>query len=261
MINQIYCADSLEFLPKITANSVDLVITSPPYSDLRSYQGSLDFTKEVFQSLAQELCRIIKVGGVIVWVVGDKTVDGSETGDSFRQVLYFQELGLKIWDTMIFEKHNFANPSTNRYHQIFEYQFILSKGKINTFNPIKDIPSVMYGKTNWGKNTIRRGDELVELPKKEYKNEFGMRRNIWKYSTGGTSDKDNKLACKHPAKFPIKLAEDHIKSWTNAGDLVLDPMCGGGTSCVAAKKLGRNYIGVDKVQDYCDIAKERLKLI
>lgn len=238
--------------------SVDLIITSPPYSDLRSYNGTLDFD---FKSIAKELFRILKDGGVIVWVVGDKTEKGTESGTSFEQALYFKELGLNLHDTMIYEKHNFANPSSNRYHQIFEYMFVFSKGKPKTFNPIKDVKTVSYGQTNWGKNTIRRGDKLVELPKKEYKTPYGMRRNIWKYSTGGTSDKDNKLACQHPAKFPIKLAEDHVKSWSNEGDLVFDPMCGSGTTLVAAKRLKRNYLGCDKVEEYTDIAKERLNLV
>lgn len=258
MINKVYAQDSIFLMKKMKNEFVDLVITSPPYSDMRAYEGTLDFQ---FKPMATELYRIIKSGGVLVWVIGDKTENGSESGESFREALHFMELGFNLHDTMIYQKHNFANPSSNRYHQIFEYMFVFAKGKPKTFNPIKDIPTVCYGKTNWGKNTIRRGDELVELPKKEYKTPFGMRRNIWKYSTGGTTDADNKLACGHPAKFPLKLAMDHVTSWSNVGDLVFDPMAGSCTVAVAAKKLKRNFICCDKVKKYTDIGKERLKLI
>lgn len=260
-INKVINIDCVKLMCEMPNCLINLTVSSPPYSDLRSYKGTLNFTHSVFQNIAKELFRVTKEGGYVVWIVGDKTEKGSETGTSFEQALYFKEIGFKLHDTMIYEKHNFANPSKNRYHQIFEYCFVFVKGDAKIFNPIKDVPTVMYGQTNWGKNTIRRGDNLVELPKKEYKTPFGMRRNIWKYSTGGTTDKDNKLACQHPAKFPIKLAEDHIASWSNKGDLIFDPMCGGGTTLVAAKRLGRNFIGCDIVKEYTEIAEKRLKLV
>lgn len=202
---------------------VDLIVTSPPYSDLRSYNNTLQFD---FKSIAKELFRILKDGGVIVWVVGDKTENGSESGDSFEQALYFKELGLNLHDTMIYEKHNFANPSSNRYHQIFEYMFVFSKGKPKTFNPIKDVKTKCYGMTNWGKNTIRRGDELVELPKKEYKTPYGMRRNIWKYCHGGNSSQDRKLSAGHPACIDSETEILTLSGWKNYKSLTKnDKIC------------------------------------
>lgn len=240
---------------------VDCVVTSPPYDNLRTYQNKSDWNFDVFTRIADNLFQTMKKGGVVCWVVGDATIKGSETGTSFRQALYFKKIGFNLHDTMIYQKHNFSNPSSNRYHQIFEYIFILSKGKPKTFNPIKDVKTVMFGGTNWGKNTTRMVDgSLLERPKKEYKNEYGMRRNIWRYVTGKQS-KDAKLSYLCPAPFPIELAQDLIKSWSNEGDLILDPFMGSGTTAVAAKKLNRKFIGFEINDEYIKISEERLKLL
>jgi len=227
---------------------IDLVVTSPPYDDLRSYNGfSFDF-----EQIAQELVRILKPGGVIVWVVGDATVDGSETGTSFKQALYFKSLGLNLFDTMIYQKHNFSNPSNNRYHQIFEYMFVFSKGKPKTFNPIKDRPNVEAGKIgSWGKNTSRQIDgSMVERPRKT-NTEFGMRYNIWRIKT--------EMKPLHPAPFPESLALDHITTWSNESDLVYDPFAGSGTTGLAAKKLNRLFIGSEISKEYAKIANKRIE--
>jgi len=254
-INIIQCGDCAELMTYIPPETIDLVITSPPYDNLRDYKG-YNFN---FEAIALQLKRTLKPGGVIVWVVGDATIKGSETGSSFRQALYFMELGLNLHDTMIYRKNSFVNPSTTRYHQVWEYMFIFSKGKPKTFNPLKDKKNRYAGQTSWGKNTFRQKDgSLVERPSKII-SEYGMRYNIWQYNVGkGFSAKDA-IAHQHPAIFPEQLAIDHIKSWSNKEDLILDPMCGSGTVCVAAKQLGRNYIGIDISPEYVELSKQRLE--
>jgi len=242
--------DCLEVMKSMDSNSIDLTVTSPPYDNLRTYNG---YTFD-FEGIAQELYRVTKDGGVVVWIVGDATIKGSETGTSFRQALYFMECGFNLHDTMIWNKPNFSNPSKTRYHQIFEYMFIFSKGKNKTFNPIKDKKNKYL--TCVGKNTMRLANgELIEV-KKNVGSEFGMRTNVWNMNTVG-----QEMMCKrppHPAMFPEKLAHDHIISWSNEGDTIFDCFLGSGTTGKMAKQLNRNFIGIEISQEYLDIAKERI---
>lgn len=257
-MNKLICGDNLEVMKSMIDNSIDLTVTSPPYDNIRSYNGySFDF-----ENVAKELYRITKQGGVVVWVVGDSTVNGSESGTSFRQALYFMECGFKLHDTMIYEKNTSSFPARrngNRYTQIFEYMFVFSKGKPKTHNLICDKENKWAGHTNWGKNTQRGFDnELKETSNIKEVPQFSPRNNIWRYVVGGGFATKDKIAHKHPAIFPEKLAEDHILTWSNEGDLVLDPFVGSGTTPKMAKLNKRNYIGIDISQEYIDIANERL---
>jgi site-specific DNA-methyltransferase (adenine-specific) len=247
----LYLGDCAEVLKKITDESIDLTITSPPYDNLRTYNG---FVFD-FESIAKELFRVTKQGGVIVWVVGDATVDGSETGTSFKQALYFKEIGFNLHDTMIWEKPNFSNPSTNRYHQIFEYMFVFSKGKPKTFNPILDVKN-KYG-TCLGKNTKRQANgDLIEVKKNDGR-EFGMRRNIWKLNTVG-----QEMMCEtppHPAMFPERLVYDHLISWSEPNDVVFDCFLGSGTTGIVATQNTRKFIGCEISDEYFDIACKRIE--
>lgn len=197
-----------------------------------------------------------------MWVVGDAVKNGSETGTSFRQALSFMDVGWSLHDTMIYEKNTSSFPASrtgNRYTQIFEYMFVFSKGKPAVANLICDKPNRWAGHTNWGKNTHRdKSGKLIETEDIKPVPEFSPRNNIWQYVVGkGFGQKDSN-AYKHPATFPEQLAEDHIISWSNEGDVILDPMCGSGTTCIAAKKLGRQYIGIDISSEFCDLARSRL---
>lgn len=253
LINSINTGDCVDVMRRIDDNSIDLCITSPPYDNLRVYKG-YSFP---FKEIANELYRILKVGGVLVWVVSDATINGSETGTSFRQALSFMELGFSLHDTMIFKK---ANPVPQiyrkRYTNEFEYMFVFSKGTVATHNPIK-IPCLhagleLKGTTykNFSVSTQKRGK--LAKPVKEYK----LKGNIWEYVVGKKAvDQEAKG---HPAPFPYDLAKDHILSWTNKNDIVLDPMCGSGTSIVAASDLHRRFIGIDISEEYCELAKKRL---
>lgn len=264
-INKIYNESCLDTMSKMESNLVNLTVTSPPYDDLRTYNNKVGSNKNEFngysfnfEPIAKELYRITKKGGVLVWVVGDATHNGSETGTSFRQALFFKEIGFNIHDTMIYMKNNFSNPSSNRYHQIFEYMFILSKGKLNTFNSIKDRKNIYGGQIgSWGKNTVRQKDGSMKENRKKVIEEYGQRYNVWTYKTSKNGQEDE-IAYHHPAIFPIELAKDHIISWSNEGDLVYDPFMGSGTTAKAAKILNRNYLGSEINQEYIKIIEKRL---
>jgi site-specific DNA-methyltransferase (adenine-specific) len=254
----LYQGDCLEVMRKIPHNSVDLTVTSPPYDNLRTYNGNnVLWNENVWKGVLEGLYAKTKLGGVVVWIVGDATVKGSETGVSFKQALYAKEVGFNLHDTMIYQKTNFSNPSSTRYHQVFEYMFVLSKGNPNTFNGIKDRKNIYGGVTTYGKNTVTQADgSKLEVPKKVY-SEYGMRHNCWLTSTTGQTGESKKYS--HPAMFPLQLAKDHILSWSNEGDVVLDPFMGSGTTGVACKNLNRNFIGIELDPEYFRIAKERIE--
>ena len=258
LINRIINSDSETFLKTIPSDSINLTVTSPPYDDIRDYKG-YNFSDKVLNSIICELFRITKPGGVVVWVVGDSTNDGSESGTSFRQALKFMETGFKLHDTMIYEKNTSSFPAKrngNRYTQIFEYMFVFCKGKIKTANLICDKPNKWAGHTNWGKNTNRlKNGELKETTDIKPVPEFSPRNNIWKYNVGKGFNSSDKESHQHPAIFPEQLAEDHILTWSNEGDIILDPFSGSGTTCKMSKKNKRNYIGIDISEEYCKLAE------
>lgn len=242
-------ANCIDFMQALPEGCVDLTVTSPPYDSLRDYKG-YEFD---FESIADGLHRITAEGGIVVWVVGDK-INGGRSLTSFRQGIYFQEIGFSMHDVMIYQKKNTPFMRSNAYTNCFEFMFILSKGKPRTFNPIQE-DTVRHGFEmlvhNKGADGVNR-KSLKELKKKK------TRTNIWAYAVGMGGTTSDKVAFQHPAVFPEKLAEDHILSWTNPGDLVFDPMCGSGTTCKMAMINQRRFIGVDISGEYIEIAKQRL---
>lgn len=249
--NQIYCGDCLDIMKNIPNEAIDLVITSPPYDDLRKYNG---FTFD-FENIAKELWRVIKKGGVVVWVVGDKVIKGNKSLTSFKQALYFQSIGFNVHDVMIYKKKNTPFMRSNAYTNCFEYMFIFSKGTPKTFKPIK-IKSINGGVSE-NVQFNKQSDGLNKYNTITHP-EMKCLTNIWEYSVGLWGTTGDKFAFKHPAMFPEKLAQDHILSWSNEGDLILDPMCGAGTTLKMAKLNKRNYIGIDISQEYVDISKQRV---
>jgi len=301
-LDEIICGDSIEVLKGLPDNSIDMVVTSPPYDNLRYYADGFlkEFDKTIddfedeksfkkarlifkskkmkeklaenngysfpFEGLARQLARVVKEGGVIVWVVGDAVIKGSESGSSFKQALYFMQQGFNLHDTMIYEKNGSSFPARrdgNRYSQIFEYMFVFSNGaKPKTSNLICDKKNKWAGWVPWGKKggTMRKKNgELVPRNQKPTP-DFSPRNNIWKYNTGAGYSAKDKIAFKHPAIFPEQLAEDHILTWTEPGDIVLDPLNGAGTTTKMALLNDRRFIGIDILQDYCDIAEERIEI-
>lgn len=243
----------------IEDNKIDLTVTSPPYDELRTYNGNNEqWNEETWRGIIEELFRITKKGGVVVWVVGDETKKGSETGTSFKQVLWAMECGFSLHDTMIYEKNSTSFPArkdSNRYTQIFEFMFILSKGK-PFCNLICDKKNKWEGHTNWGQRSqydkegnLNKVENIKPIP------EFSPRNNIWKYSVG-FNDKTG-----HPAVFPEELARDHILTWTKPGATVFDPFLGSGTTGKVAKLLNRNFIGIELDEIYFKIAQKRINSI
>lgn len=240
---------------------VDLVVTSPPYDNLRNYDDSLEWNFNVFKEVADLLYQIVTDGGVIVWVVNDATINGSETGTSFRQALYFKEIGFNLHDTMIYHKKGLTFPEVNRYYPCWEYMFILSKGKPKTTNLLKDRLNQRVGEKMTSTTFRNKEGQLFEGTGSKNNRrikKWGVRFNIWSYGTGFGKSAKNPIAHKHPAIFPLQLAKDHISSWSNEGDLVLDPFMGSGTTGVACAELNRDFIGIEKVEKYVEIAKERI---
>jgi len=263
-INKIYNMDCLTGLRGLPNNSIDLTVTSPPYDNLRSYNNTTVWDESFFGLLAIELYRVTKSGGVVVWVVGDATIKGSETGSSFRQALGFMGCGFRLHDTMIYQKRACFRPEINRYYPIFEYMFIFSKGKPKTVNLISDRKNINSGQLIHGTQREKNGEmTYVSAIRKGVKRrikDYGIRYNIWVYHTGkGNSTRDD-VAFKHPAIFPEKLAEDHIITWSNPGDLVLDPFIGSGTTAKMAILNGRHYLGYEIDNEYYKIALQRIEL-
>jgi len=258
-LGKLYHGDCLEIMQSFTENHIDLTITSPPYDNLRSYKGVADeWSFGKFQLIAQELYRVTKNGGVVIWVVGDATINGSETGASFKQALHFMECGFNLHDTMIYAANKI--PLTHkRYEQAFEYMFVLSKGKLETFNPITQ-NSIGAGQRRHKDKTSRQdGDELSRRWKVAPIKQAKIKNNIWFYTTGLYNSTKDKDAFQHPAIFPEKLAADHIISWSNPGDLIFDPFSGSGTTAKQAEILKRRWIACDKVEQYCEIAAKRIE--
>lgn len=255
-INSIIQGNCVEVMKTFDDGIIDLTVTSPPYDDLRNYKGYVF----PFEEIVQQLYRITKQGGVVVWVVADATINATETGTSFKQALYFKEIGFNLHDTMIFRKKNpIPQIYRKRYNNEFEYMFVFSKGVVKTHNPIMvdcmhaglELNGTTY--KNYSKNEQTR--EKLAKPVKDKK----IKGNIWEYVVG--KKQEDQEAKGHPAPFPCQLARDHIKSWSNQGDIVFDPMIGSGTTARVAAEMGRKYIGIDISSEYCEIARERIKNI
>jgi len=245
-INKIYNENCLDTMAKMPDCFVDLTVTSPPYDNLRTYNG-YSFT---FEEIAKELFRVTKQGGVLVWVIGDETKNFCESMTSFKQALYFKEIGFNLLDTMIYYKQNYAPayPTLRRYANQFEYMFVFSKGKPKTFNPIQK--EKVRNKEE--KVAYRQKDGTLKRKVKEKGRETKDASNVWEFAVGGN-------LTGHPAVFPEQLANDHIISWSNENDLVYDPFMGSGTTAKMAILNNRNYIGSEISEEYCKIIETRIK--
>ena len=264
-INEVYLSNCVSGMQQMDPESVDLCVTSPPYDDLRTYNDSSKWDFNVFKDVAHTLTRVLKPGGVIMWNVGDSTINGSETGSSFRQALYFMdECKLRLHDTMIYEKTGSAycsGPKSVRYTQIFEYCFILSKDKPKTVNLIQDKPNKWAGITSWGNAKTRKKNGDMHDPGRKSNpiREFGVRTNIWRIKNSGGFGQSSKESYKHPATMPEELAKDHILTWSNPGDLIIDPFMGSGTTAAMAIETERNYIGFEIDEIYFNLCQSRLQ--
>lgn len=254
-LNRVIHGECSEIMAHMPGDYVDLTVTSPPYDNLRGYNGYLF----PFEEIVKQLYRVTKQGGIVVWIVGDATLKGSETGTSFKQALYFKDIGFNLHDTMIYQKENPLPRQKNRYEQAFEYMFVLSKGKPKTTNLIR-VPCKQAGRKRLGTardnnrdSLIKNGESIVSKDK--------LKSNVWVINSSGYATTKDKIAFQHPAIFPERLAEDHILSWSNPGDVVLDCFCGSGTTLKMAKVNNRNFIGIDYSDEYVELSKQRLELV
>ena len=251
---ELILGDCIEKMKDIPDNSIDMVMTSPPYDNLRDY--GKDFTgwgEHIWKPVLDGIFRVLKDGGVCVWVVGDATIKGSETGTSFKQALYWMEIGGKLHDTMIYSKGGQgATGSIYGYWQDFEYMFVFTKGKLKTFNPIEDRKNATKPRVREESQGHRHANGDTKGKRIITRKEFGRRFNIWQYHEAGTRTK-------HPAVFPEQLAKDHILSWSNENDTILDPFMGSGTTGIACYDLGRDFIGIELDEGYFKIAKDRIQ--
>ncbi len=261
-INKIYNEDCLDTMARMPDGFVDLTVTSPPYDNLRTYNGNISqWNEQKWKDVIKELYRITKDGGVVVWVVGDATIKGSETGTSFKQALWAMECDFRLHDTMVYASKK--PPLThNRYEQEFEYMFIWSKGRPKTFNPIK-IPTIWGGSRSDRPKSVKgsRAENCAIRSRDSearYVKDTKIKGNIWEYKTGGGHSSKDSVAFNHPAIFPEKLAEDHILSWSNENDIIFDPFMGSGTTAKMAIINKRNWIGSEISQEYCEIAEKRI---
>jgi site-specific DNA-methyltransferase (adenine-specific) len=258
-INKIYQMDCIEGMKLLPDNCIDLTVTSPPYDNLRDYKGySFDF-----ECVASELYRITKDGGVVVWVVADETKNFCESLSSFKQAIYFVEVcGFKLLDTMIYAKKSYAPayPTMRRYAQTFEYMFVFVKGhKPKSFNPIKTEKEESSISKKEKTSTYRQRDGSMQIKRVKPDNLLKDECNVWVYDVGYMKSTKDKLAFEHPAVFPEALAQDHILSWSNPGDIILDPFMGSGTTAKMAILNNRKFIGFEISKEYVEIANERIK--
>jgi DNA modification methylase len=244
--------DCLERMKEMADGSVDMTVTSPPYDNLRTYNDSLnDWNAEKWQEVIAGLYRVTKSGGVVVWVVADATINGSETGTSFRQALHALSVGFRLHDTMIWAKCETNFPDKTRYHQSFEYMFVWSKGAPKAVNRIEDKHNRSFGRLRIG--TDRNADGITRQSYTKPVKEFGVRLNVWEQA-----GEKGSIRALHPATFPEALARDHILSWSNEGDTVLDPFLGSGTTGKMAVLNGRSFIGIERDPTYFAIAAQRI---
>jgi site-specific DNA-methyltransferase (adenine-specific) len=242
--------DCIEEMAAMPENSIDLTVTSPPYDNLRTYKDSLQWNESIWKDILKGLYRTTAEGGVVVWIVSDGTVKGSETGTSFKQALYAMECGFRLYDTMIWQKPSPQAPTEGRYYEVFEYMFIFSKGKPKALNLLKDRKNKSFGATSRKETRSNKEDRKYKEGTRTVK-EYSRRFNVWDVSRGASKTS-------HPAVFPEQLAHDHIVSWSNEGDVVFDPFMGSGTTGKMALQLGRKFVGVEKVEEYFKIASDRI---
>lgn len=256
---ELICGNCIDVIKNIKDCSIDLTVTSPPYDHNRTYGGYIkEFEEDVWKKILLELYRVTVVGGVVVWVVGDTVVKGSETGTSFKQALYAKDVGFRLHDTMIYEKTGISFSESVRYYQIFEYMFIFSKGRPKTINLIRDRKNLRFGDSLRSHKNKRTpdGDMVTIYINERYVSEVGVRTNIWRICS--VRNANSGYVGDHPAIFPESLARDHVITWSNVGDVVLDPMMGSGTVGYMCKELSRDFIGIEINPEYYEIARKRI---
>ena len=245
--------DCLEVMKTIPDNYFDMIITSPPYDNLRNYTNDLEWTFESFKKIAKELFRVCKEGASLVWIVNDEKIKGCESLTSFKQCIEFVNIGFNLNDSMIWNKGGFSAVGAlkTQYAPVFEFMFVFCKGKLKTFNPLKDRENKHKGKLI--QKTKRQIDGTTIKGKSYISSDFGQRFNVWEIAPQRQKGDD-----KHPAPFPINLIEDHVKSWSNENDMILDCFAGSGTTAIACENTNRKWVCIEISEKYANLAVDRI---
>lgn len=248
----LHLGDCLDVMRGFDDGCIDLTVTSPPYDNLRTYNGSLtDWTEAKWKAIIAELFRVTTQGGVVIWVVGDATINGSETGTSFRQALHAMECGFRLHDTMMWCKPNPVPTQHTRYQAAHEYMFVWSKASPKAANILREpsktagVKRTKHRARGAGHDDNAEGFYVVASTK--------IRNNWWVEPTAIAN------GFKHSAPFPEALARDHILSWSNEGDTVFDPFTGSGTTGKMALAHRRKFIGIERDPEYFKIAQTRIE--
>jgi hypothetical protein len=254
--NAILLGDALEILSRIPAGSIPLTLFSPPYDGIRDYgkNWSLDY-----KTLGRLLFGATCDGGVCAVVIGDGTKDFAKSLTTFRWAVdWVDNTGWRLFECCIYSRH--GNPGawwTQRFRVDHEYILIFFKGdRLRCFDKTAlMIPSKHAGKVYSGTDRLTNGGFKKIEPKAV--NDLKCRGTIWGYATSNSEGNRTKL--EHPATFPDRLADDLIHCFSKPGDLVFDPMCGSGTTCVMAAKAKRDYLGIEINPEYHSIAMKRIQ--
>ena len=254
-VNKIICEDNITYLKTLPDECIDFVITSPPYDALRDYNGyKLDL-----HGLGVELLRVLKDGGICVMVIQDSTRDFAKSLTSFRTIVdWCDNIGFRLFECNIYNRQGTEGAWwKKRFRVDHEYMPIFLKGKRPQYFDKENIkiPSKHGGKIMTGANIRTKNGQTGS--RKVKINPTKCPGTVMTF--GNTCGGESKLKSKHPAVFPNMLAYDMIECFCPEDGTVLDPFNGSGTTTLAAKCLGRNYIGIDVSEEYNKIARERLE--
>jgi site-specific DNA-methyltransferase (adenine-specific) len=256
-VDQIIHNDCVSEMATLPDNCIPLTVTSPPYDKLRRYGGQR-WSFETFEKVARQLFRLTMPGGVVLWVVQDGTVDGSLTGTSARQWLYFQQIGFDLNSVLILATRGWRS-QTSRYANQFHFGFVLSKGRPRAFHPIRDRINSTAGQRLRCSRRSASGEAVTTYNGDRRLGLHGYRANVWFYDVGGGKSTKDRYASRHEALMPEQMARDLIISWSRPGDLIFDPFCGAATTCKMALLSHRHYLGIEAHALYYRLALRRMR--
>jgi site-specific DNA-methyltransferase (cytosine-N4-specific) len=265
--NQIIQGDCLTVLPQLPAESVDLIVTSPPYADSRknTYGGvAPDDYVAWFMPIAAELKRVLKPQGTFILNIKEKVVGGERHTYVIELILAMRQQGWLWTEEFVWHKKNsYPGKWPNRFRDSWERCLQFNKQK--QFHMYQD--SVMIPMGDWAKSRLRNLSEADQRrDESKAKSGFGKRVANWVGRTMVYPTNVLHLATEtgnrgHSAAFPLELPKWFIKLFTQEGDLILDPFMGSGTSAIAARQLDRYYLGIEIQSEYIDIAEKSLRAL
>ncbi len=263
-INSIIHGDCEEILKKIPDNSIDLIVTSPPYADSRkkTYGGiSPDKYVEWFLPKTKDLLRVLKPTGTFILNIKEKAVNGERHTYVIEIILNMRKQGWLWTEEFVWHKRNcYPGKWPNRFRDAWERCLQFNKDK--RFNMYQEAVMVPMG--DWAQTRLKSLSETDKI-RDESKSNSGFGKNVSKWVGRENAYPTNVLylatECynrNHSATFPFSLPEWFIKLFTKVGDVVLDPFVGVGTTAIVANNMHRRYVGIDIKKEYCEFAKKEI---